>query len=65
MVITTDMNRTTDRCGRIANRLPAEYRKYLNILVQILEKMRARELAYFYDPLEVACINNSPSDESL
>jgi hypothetical protein len=54
MVTATDMKRLTERWGRIVNRLPNNDLKYGIELVQLLEKRRGPELAYFDDPLEAA-----------
>ena len=56
MVTPSDMKRLTERWGRIANRLPNNDLKYAIELIQLLEKRRGPELAYFDDPHEAVII---------
>jgi hypothetical protein len=56
MVTATDMKRLTERWGRIVNSLPNNDHKYAVDLLQLLEKRRGPELAYFDDPLEAVIV---------
>jgi len=56
MVTATDMKRLTERWSRIVRHLQGHDLKYGIELVQLLEKRKGPELAYFDDPLEAAIV---------
>jgi hypothetical protein len=56
MVTATDMKRLTERWSRMVRHLENHDLKYGIELVQLLERRKGPELAYFDDPLEAAIV---------